>query len=219
MSHRTSHLQQAAVMVVEAAAMVAAQAVAMPVVAADTLAVAIAVVMTVATVLATAAVIVALAAAMRVAVTVEMPVASARLIAHHVLMRQRQQQMLRHVHLIVRQWIVRVMPKIARLPISIVTRLRVVILQIVVSVVLLRVKIARQLVMALIVLHSMIVQIAVAVRLVTVIRVQLGAVMIAARRVVNTVTQRLRNVVNSHHVLSVVIVQSMTSYRFSAQPA
>ena len=131
----------------------------------------------------------------------------------------------RRVHLIVRRLIVRVMAKIETLGLlqhSIVTRLRVVISRIVASVVSRHVKIARQLVMALIVLLSMIVQIVVVVRLVaqvTVIRVRLGAAMIAPRRVVNTQMQRRRNVVNSHRVLSVVIVQSMTSCRFSVQPA
>ena len=136
--------------------------------------------------------------------------------------------MLRHVHLIARRLIVRVMAKIATqgLPLTlVVTRLRVVISLIVASVVLRHVKIAHPLVMALIVLLSMIVQIVpIGVRVrsaaqVTVIRVRLGAVMIAPRRVVNMRMQRRRNVVNSHRVLSVVIVQSVTSCRFSAQPA
>ena len=136
--------------------------------------------------------------------------------------------MLHHAHLIVRRLIVRVMAKIAHRQTSIVTRLRVVISLIVASVVLLLVKIARQRVTALIVLLSRIVQIVHIVRIgvrirsaaqVTVIRVRLGAVMIAPRRVVNMRMQRRRNVVNSHRVLSVVIVQSMTSCRFSAQRA
>ena len=133
--------------------------------------------------------------------------------------------MLHPVHLIVHRLIVRVMAKIARLPTLVVTRRRVVISRIVASVVLRRVKIARPLVTVLIVLLSMIVQIVrIGVRVrsaaqVTVIRVRLGAAMIALRHVVNMRMQRRRNVVNSHRVLSVVIVQSMTSCSFSAQRA
>ena len=136
--------------------------------------------------------------------------------------------MLRHVHLIVRRLIVRVMAKIETLGLlqhSIVTRLRVVISLIVASVVLRHVKIAHPLVTVLTVRLSMIVQIVrIGVRVrsaaqVTVIRVRLGAAMIAPRHVVNMRMQRRRNVVNSHRVLSVVIVQSMTSCRFSVQPA
>lgn len=121
------------------------------------------------------------------------------------------------------------MAKIARLQLSIVTRLRVVISLIVASVQSARsllVKIAHLRVTVLIVQPSMIVQIvqigvgarSLAAR-VSVIRVQLGAAMIAARRGVNTVMQCLRNVVNSHRVLSAAIVQSMTSCRFSAHHA
>lgn len=132
--------------------------------------------------------------------------------------------MLRHAHLIVRRLIARVMAKSALLPTLVVTRLRVVISRIVVSVVLRHVKIAHQLVTALIVRPSMIVQIvrigvrvrSVAAR-VTVIRVQLGAVMIAPRRVANMLTQHQRNVVNSHRVLSAPTVPVMMICRFSAQ--
>lgn len=136
--------------------------------------------------------------------------------------------MLRHVHLIVRRLIVRVMAKIETLGLlqhSIVTRLRVVISLIAVSVVLRRVKIARQLVTVLIVLPSMIVQIVrIGVRVrsaaqATVIRVRLGAVMIAPRRVVNTLTQRPRRAVNLHRVLSVATAPVMMICRFSAQRA
>ena len=124
------------------------------------------------------------------------------------------------------------MAKIARLQLSIVTRLRVVISLIVASVQSARsllVKIAHLRVTVLIVQPSMIAQIVQIVQIgvgarslaarVSVIRVQLGAAMIAARRGVNTVMQCLRNVVNSHRVLSAVIVQSMTSCRFSAHHA
>jgi hypothetical protein len=68
----------------------------------------------------------------------------------------------------------------------------------------------------------MIVLIVVAVRLaarVTVIRVQPGAVTIVPRRVVNMLMLLLRNVVNSHRVLSAAIVPVMTTCRFSAQRA
>ena len=137
--------------------------------------------------------------------------------------------MLRHVHLIVRQLIVHVIAKIETLGLpqpSIVTRLRVVISPIVASVVLRRVKIARVAVrvLALIVLLSMIVQIVrigvgarSAAAQVIAIRVQLGAAMIAAHHVVNMLTQRQRNVVNSRRVLSVQIVPFMTICRFSAR--
>lgn len=131
--------------------------------------------------------------------------------------------MLRHAHLIVRRLIARVMAKSALLPTLVVTRLRVVISRIVVSVVLRHVKIAHQLVTALIVRPSMIVQIVrIGVRVrsvarVTVIRVQLGAVMIAPRRVANMLTQHQRNVVNSHRVLSAPTVPVMMICRFSAQ--
>jgi hypothetical protein len=124
--------------------------------------------------------------------------------------------------LIVRRLIVRVMAKIALPQRSIVTRLHVVISQIVASVVLLHAKIAHQLVTVLTVLPSMIVLIVVAVRLaarVTVIRVQPGAVTNVPRRVVNMLMLLLRNVVNSHRVLSAVIVPVMTTCRFSAQRA
>ena len=136
--------------------------------------------------------------------------------------------MLRHVHLIVRRLIVRVMAKIATqgLPLTlVVTRLRVVISLIVASVVLRHVKIAHPLVTVLTVLLSMIVQIVrIGVRVrsaaqVTVIRVRLGAVMIVPRHVVNMRMQRRRNVVNSHRVLSAVIVLVITTCRFSVQPA
>ena len=113
------------------------------------------------------------------------------------------------------------MAKIARPQHSIATRLRVVISQIVASVILRHVKIAQH-VLVLIVRPSMIVQIVVAVRLaarVTVIRVQRGAALIAARRVVNMVTQRLRNVANSHRVLSAPTEQAMMICRSSAQRA
>lgn len=133
--------------------------------------------------------------------------------------------MLHHVHLIARQLIVRVMVKIETLDLlqhSIVTRLRVVISLIVASVVLRHVKIAHQLVTVLTVRPSMIVQIVVVVRLVaqvTVIRVRLGAVMIAPRHVVNTLMRHQRNVVNSHHVLSALTVLVTMICRFSAQRA
>ena len=209
---------------VVAAAMVAAQAVAMAAVAV-TLAAAIVVVMTVAM----PAVIAALAVVTRAAVTVvEMLVASVLLIAHPVRMPPRQSLMLRHVQLIVRRWIVHVTVKIETLDLrqrSIVTRLRVVISPIVASVVLRRVKIALH-VLALIVLLSMIVQIVrigvgarSAAAQVIAIRVQLGAAMIAAHHVVNMLTQRLRSVANSHRVLSARIAPFMTSCRFSARRA
>ena len=123
-----------------------------------------------------------------------------------------------------RPLIVHVTAKIALRLTSVVTRLRVVILLIVVSAVLRHVKTALVTVrvLVLIVRPSMIVQIVVAVLLatrVTVIRVRLGAAMIAPRRVVNMLMLLPLNVVNSHHVLSVVIVQSMTSCRFSARRA
>ena len=132
--------------------------------------------------------------------------------------------MQRHVHLIVRRLIVRVMAKIALLLTLVVTRHRVVILLIVANVALLRGKIAPH-VLVLTVLLSMIVQIVrIGVRVrsaarVIVIRVQPGAAMIAARRVVNILTQHQRSVANSRRVLSAPIVPVMTTCRFSAQPA
>ena len=62
---------------------------------------------------------------------------------------------------------------------------------------------------------------------VTVMRVRLGAAMIAALlatamvppHVANMLTQRLRNVVNSHRVLSALIVPVTMICRFSAQRA
>ena len=209
------------------AAMVAAAQVAAMAAVAVTLAAAIAVVMTAAM----RAVIAALVAAIRVVVTAATlaalataaPVANARLIAHPVRIRQRQRLMQRHVRLIVRQWIVHVMAKIARLQHSIVTRLRVVKSLIVASVVLRHVKIAHRLGTVRIVQRSLIVRIGVGARSVaarvTVTHVQPGAVLIALRRVANIRTQRQRNVVNSHRVLSVVIVPVMTICRFSGQLA
>ena len=123
-----------------------------------------------------------------------------------------------------RPLIVHVTAKIALRLTSVVTRLRVVILLIVVSAVLRHVKTALVTVrvLVLIVRPSMIVQIVVAVLLaarVTVIRVRLGAAMIAPRRVVTMVMQLLRNGANSHRVLSAATVQAMMICRFSAQRA
>ena len=226
MSRKTSHRQQVVVMVV--AATVAAQVAAMAAVVVTPVA-AIAVVMTVALLATALAVIAVLAVAIRVVTAAETPVASARLIAHRVHIPQLQSLTQRRAHLIVRLLIVRVMAKIARLHTSIVTPHRVVISQIAASVAnarLHRVKIAHRLVTVLIVLRSRIaanvpmVVLAQSVAAgVIVIRVQPGAAMIVPRHVANILTQRLRNVVNSRRVLSVVIVLSMTSCRFSAQRA
>ena len=127
--------------------------------------------------------------------------------------------MLRPVHLIVRRLIVHVTAKIVLPQPSIGTRLRVVILQIVASVVLLNVKIAHRRGTVLIVPPSMIAQIAVDVRSVTVIRVLVGALMIAARRVVTMLMLHLRNVANSHRVLNAPTAPVMTICRFSARLA
>ena len=218
MSHRTSRLLQVVVAVTAAAvAQVAATAV---VAAADTLAAAIAV----ATIVAIPVVIAALAAVTPVvAATV---VASARLIAHRGPIRLFQRQTLRHVHLIVHQWIVRVMAKTETLePLRrlIVMRLRVVNSPIVANVRLHRVKNVHPLVMVLIVLLSLIEVIVVAARSVlarvTVNRVQPGAAMIAPRRVVTMVMPHLRNVVNSRRVSSAPTVRATMICRFSVQHA
>ena len=220
MSHRTNRLQQ-----VVAADTAAAQVAATAVAAADTLAVATAAVMTAALLATAPAVIADLAVATQAATVVATaPVASVRLIAHHVHIPQRQQPMQRRVHLIVPQLIVHVMAKIARLQLSVVTRRRVVILLIVASVqnaLLRHVKIAQR-VLVLIVLRSLSAVIVVPiVRSVaaraTVILVQLGVVQTVPHRAVNMLMPRLRNVANLHRVLSAPTVPVTTTCHFSAQ--